>query len=1551
MKRITALLLSALVLISSMTCMLLMPANALTPYQIEAYFENPENWMLDAENATNIADASTTTWTSIASSTVTVGGETVDAIKLHTMNHRASIYLPNLKKNTEYTFSFRYYSTALNSNGYIFKDVVFFTPDFTDAVIAWNYNTPNGVKEYVSHNGYYKWNDDYSDATENWDVSATTKNAVAGEWNTMTFTFNTGAYDTYAPVLLSKVDDVYLDQFTLTEKEVTTEAYFMNPANWHLDYENADYIGDPDHPQSSWAYVDNSTYTVGGQAADVLRFHAQNHDASIPLPNLKKNTEYTFSFRYTSNQVGKQQSTYECIFKDAILFTPSFTNAKIAWNTETANGVKEFISYNGRYIWNDDYSSYSWNSDAGLVAPATADEWNTITYTFNTGAYDDYVVILNPNVEWVYLNQFTLTEKEVTTTEYFENPNNWVMYNSESSDPTFSLSETDKIVAKNPGSWPDITNNTTTKIDGAQSVDFFAQNKVVTIKLPDGLKANEDYTLSFSYYTPDLKTSSVAFNPLSLCTTEIEDHGFWYNYPGVLYYKGDNVTYTSTTGKDKQNTQYPASGGNFLATTAGEWHDVTISFNTGKFIDFNLVLLSKVEHLYLDNFSLTCESDEPVTPPTTEEYFETPSNWRAEQIPDATQVSEIGSNSASWVQFSNSTTQTNESNQSLYVKDSSYQLIDIPLPALAQNKNYILSFDYYSDTDENISLVFERAGLYVPAVGGSSVNPFTFPANGYLSHIGEGNVSYTSATAGENDREWGDLTLSGVSAKTWNTLNIPFYSGTFSEIVLLLKTNHANVYLDNFALTEYKPPQTTEEYFEDPTNWILDDFVDKSQEAGATIGYAPSTWRKVTSDTTRTDSSATSLRVDANNGFTSIYLPGELKENTDYTLSFTYYFDAADLKNLGSGVTGVFDRYGIYAADATNACFKWSEPGFINYISYNGSYTTKDFVTREWPGQNTSVKEGGKWIKVQIPFNTVTFKKLALVFQTKVDTLWMDNFALTEGQPVEETFHDGAKEQIIIDFEREWDYIDVKSSSRMQVAETTGKDGKATTALQIYEGEYTDSDGVTFINWQTVNGGTDKVFSIPVKGGQTYEFKVDVKMSDYDEETDQRLLLYADYATSTTLMAMVYYAEESAGVGDGWKTYTWKFTTADDATVASFGLNAGLKHPEIWVDNLTLTETEPDPPFHDGNTDPVIIDFEREYNYFTGVHANRMEVAETTGMDGKTTKALHIFEGDYIDTDQVTFVNWSAVITDSDPVFTVPVKGRTPYKISAKVKIEEWKNVDRSRLFLLYYDYNNRDTNDKSLVRGTYATMMGDGWVEYSIEFITDPGQTSISFGLNAGLSHPEIWVDDITIDAYERGLMGETEATYVEDGFNLITENGYKAAGTVTKKTVMEVPVTELTKFTMGITASGSGKMHLAFEKDGSDIIETIDVSKKETRYGYDFFTGEYEDFVYVIFEPSGSGIAYEELYLFASRAVSFGTDMGLTENPNTEKTPTYTIKYVGADDAIGVALQEGNSDSDSDSTSPETGESGLIYALFAVALTAAGALLMLGRKSRKHE
>ena len=113
-------------------------------------------------------------------------------------------------------------------------------------------------------------------------------------------------------------------------------------------------------------------------------------------------------------------------------------------------------------------------------------------------------------------------------------------------------------------------------------------------------------------------------------------------------------------------------------------------------------------------------------------------------------------------------------------------------------------------------------------------------------------------------------------------------------------------------------------------------------------------------------------------------------------------------------------------------------------------------------------------------------------------------------------------------------------------------------------------------------------------------------------------------------------------------------------------------------------------------------------------------------------------------------------------------------------------------------------------------------------------------------------------------------------------------------------------------------------------------------------FFTGREEDFVYVIFEPEQNGIVYEDLCVFASRAISFGTELGLTEKPVVPKKPIYNIKYVDADDALSGIYLDDFDDSDAFDKSPQTGESNFVYVIAMVAIIAGGVLLITGQKRK---
>ena len=127
MKKLLALVLSALVFISSMTCILLMPAAAVEQSNdaVTAYFENPENWSADkAPNATKnprngftngnyvLIGSNDDTNLKFSNDTANVyPSDGKQSLYMNKISYRvATIALPSdLKANTDYTLSFWYY--------------------------------------------------------------------------------------------------------------------------------------------------------------------------------------------------------------------------------------------------------------------------------------------------------------------------------------------------------------------------------------------------------------------------------------------------------------------------------------------------------------------------------------------------------------------------------------------------------------------------------------------------------------------------------------------------------------------------------------------------------------------------------------------------------------------------------------------------------------------------------------------------------------------------------------------------------------------------------------------------------------------------------------------------------------------------------------------------------------------------------------------------------------------------------------------------------------------------------------------------------------------------------------------------------------------------------------------------------------------------------------------------------------------------------------------------------------------------------------------------
>lgn len=804
-----------------------------------------------------------------------------------------------------------------------------------------------------------------------------------------------------------------------------------------------------------------------------------------------------------------------------------------------------------------------------------------------------------------------------------------------------------------------------------------------------------------------------------------------------------------------------------------------------------------------------------------------------------------------------------------------------------------------------------------------------------------------------------------------------------SSMTCILLTPAAAVEQSNDAVTAY---------FENPANWKKGNATNNGN--GPVNIMNSWTYGSITADstvTTGTESEASvKVMIDYHCGI--IDLSSLLAKNTDYTLSFRYKAEDSNKYESWNGYY-LFTSIGVVSpsvagTNGINVSLSAKTDGHIvrkciqdNYSYYSPTGKVADIDSGVTVSRPTFSSKDAEWKDMTLQFNSGTHNDLMLIFKVNAPgNIYLDDFSLTEYTPeVIEYFEDAknwVKEQVHASDTYGKDsvitvgagfptYGSILTDSEV----TTGSDSKYSLKVTMaYHGasidlssqieanqhyeltfKYRVTDAAQFGSWsnkpyvfQTIGvysptvGGADAVINHNIVDGYV------VKKSIYD---------YSSYTSVSGKVAdNVEIASNTlvdSASTDTWYQMTLQFYSGDlDDLALLFKVNAASP---LYLDDFRLAEYTPPPPkepFHSGPKEYILIDFEKEEEYIRGNCADRMEIAETTDINDKTTKALHIIGDDYsyINKDAVTILNWGYANKGKDPVFSIPVNERTTYEMRVKVRVDEAKNFMTDSLFLLYYDYWGEGVRTLEFAHTTYNKLMGEGWIEYAAEFVTDYGQETANFFLNAGVKHPDIWIDDIELIEYGRGYLDETDASYCEDFYNLAEESGYKVSGTVTKKTVFEIPAYDFEKHTLGIDLAGSGAVTLAFEQDGSDAIWSMKVGAKNKRYGINFMAGDKEGNVYLIFEPTGSGIQYSDLYLFRAKAVSFMTEMGYEENPNAVKNPTYKVKYVSATAALGGA------DAVGDTESPATGESLAILWILATVVLACGGLLLLTAKRKNH-
>ena len=972
----------------------------------------------------------------------------------------------------------------------------------------------------------------------------------------------------------------------------------------------------------------------------------------------------------------------------------------------------------------------------------------------------------------------------------------------------------------------------------------------------------------------------------------------------------------------------------------------------------------------------------------------------------------VPSNWSSWAKIQNDTANVYGAESGKSVKVScNYHSGWVDLPDLEANSEYTLSFLYSAPNgysgNASAKHVFSTIGIYSPTVGTTtadvSVTDSSFkPVNGYFARKSQTSKSSYSSLDGTAEKavQTGETSHLANLNDTWHNMTLTFDSGELNDFIMLFTFDNVTaVYLDNFTLTKNVKIEkdATTLHFENTANWHLERIVSGKVELGTGVPSNWSSWATIQSNTSTVynEITAPSVKVSCNYHSGWVDLP-DLEAGNNYTLSFWYtapngYSGNAQSKYAFSSIGIYSPTVGTTTADVsvTDSAFKPANGYFVrksqtaksSYKSLNG--TAQKAVQTGETSHLANVND--TWHNMTLTFESCELNDFIMLFIfDSVSAVYFDNFTLTNNGPTPPEPKPEPEKVYESHFEnpKNWGldraYKDNATGNQIATLGSNAITWAVTAENRTDFMHSSNSKEALFVSnpyhasWVTLPSGleantnytlgfwyyTDGKYS--GSGKKSYAFEsigiyspsvgsntIDLTAYTYNGYLSRKCndTTYGNYTALKGDAQKAVAIEENAFVTNEkvWQYFTLDFNTSDlSDLILVFKTNIDT----LYLDDFEIFKTPEPIRFHNGPDKEIKIDFEKEFEYFSGEQANRMEIAKTENENGEITNALHVFEGDYsyIDSGSVTILNHKAITKGTDKVFCIPVFERTTYKMSVKVRVNEPKDVQASSLFLLYADYSV----PVELAHTPCSNLANGEWRTFETEFVTGYGQEYIKFFFNFGVSHPEIWIDDIFLTAYSRGYIGDTKLSYCENFFNLVDEMNYQTDATVTQKTVMEIPVTEFELHTLGITLSGSGKVSLAFEKDGSDLIWSKDVTGKEVRYGENFMAGENEGNVYLIFEPSEGGITYKENFIFRTKAVNFRTDMGYEELQNTTPDPTYTVKSVDAD----ALLHElGLENFNSDSNSPATGDNANAFAVIVVAFAMSVLVLALNSKRNRRK
>ena len=556
---------------------------------------------------------------------------------------------------------------------------------------------------------------------------------------------------------------------------LSSSGEMQTAGSWRVYASNTPSVDENGTIADSWAAVTvNTDEKYVNSGVDSLKLSCKSQNAVL-LIDVNKNKDYEIVFNYYSETLyNNLNESY--IFSRVVVQKPS---GKTAWNSEdNLSTISYNISYTGPYSQRIE--------NQNRTTTATVNEWNQFSISFNSGDNDQVALILVPVVDNVYVDDLNLVEKsEAVDSASLNDAANW--YDG-------SSNQVSALPIVEEQSWGSVNNVTGDDVPGGafESALRCNGNHCIAFGTKLMLEPNTTYTLSFSYYAESsAKISSESQN--TACLKGVGAYPFseelkWSDICGSMTPSNWNLC-TNTENKlfNIVCTDSAKVGSNITGLCnkpSGEWNEFSATFNSQNVTEalfyFNKQSTT-VDNVYIADLKLVKKSGD----------LNDPSAWKLYKN-NSTHIGENGTPVDDWAKVT-------ENTDTAYIKDgdSSLNFSCISQHGAAefeveQNKDYIISFKYYSDS-------LNAAGTYIL----SQVAVMT--PNGAVGYMSEDNLSYVSSdlsyTGPYSERET-NSNSTAVTETGWHDFEIGFNSGSHTKLALRILFAASPVYVDCIELNE-----------------------------------------------------------------------------------------------------------------------------------------------------------------------------------------------------------------------------------------------------------------------------------------------------------------------------------------------------------------------------------------------------------------------------------------------------------------------------------------------------------------------------------------------------------------------------------------------------------------------------------------------------------------------------------------------------------------------------------------------------------------------------